>query len=236
MAKKVYVGTEDNYIQSSRTQYIDTGITPNQDFGFELDFVPLETPVSSNAPAYINAGGAGGNTGVNLRVAINAFTATTTPNGEIQLGDSKADNKLTVGVRQTISLKNKVVTFPDGTTTTLTTNNFASPNTLVIFGAHMTTGATVQRMSNMKLFRLKLYNGNTLVRDFVPTYNNSQYCLYDNVSETYFYNSGTGSFTGVVGEKARNVSKMYVGVSGVARKIVKGYVGDSNGVARQFFG
>lgn len=234
MAKGIYVGVqEEEYIQSSGSEWIDTGVTPNQNFGFEIDFVPLNAPVSSGAPAYINAGGAGGNVGVNLRVAINVFTATATPNGEIQLGDFKSDNGLTQGVRQTIKLRNKEITFPDGTTATATTNDFTSPNTLFIFAAHMTTGAAAQRMSSMKLYSLKLYNGDTLVKDLVPAYNNNQFCLYDKVNDNYLYSSG-GTLTGNVGSKARKVSKAYVGMNNTAREILKGYVG-VNGTARLCF-
>lgn len=49
-----------------------------------------------------------------------------------------------------------------------------------------------------RLYRAKLYTGNStnLVRDFVPVLDiNGVACLYDNVSGTYFYNAGTGVFT-----------------------------------------
>ena len=245
-----YVGTPAyypvEYIESSGTQWIDSGITPNQNFGFELDFVPMNAPTSSGAQAYINAGGAGGNVGVNLRVAINVFTATATPNGELQLGDVKIDNGLTRNVRQTISLKNKVATFPDGTTHIMTTADFTSPNTLTIFGAHM-SGGTVERLASAKIYSLKLYNGDTLTRDFVPAYANGQYCLYDKVENKAYYNAGTGNFT--AGPRtsaesfgiARKIRKAYVGVNNLARLCYKllpyGYVSSADsGINRTYVG
>lgn len=42
----------------------------------------------------------------------------------------------------------------------------------------------------------KIWNGSTLVRDFVPVQTTfGEICLYDKVSKTYFKNAGTGSFT-----------------------------------------
>lgn len=45
------------------------------------------------------------------------------------------------------------------------------------------------------VYSCKMYNGDTLLRDFSPaTDNNNVACLYDAVSDTYFYNLGTDEF------------------------------------------
>lgn len=63
-----------------------------------------------------------------------------------------------------------------------------------VFGSDnlSTYGAT------MKLYYLKMYTNGALVRDFVPAKRESDgaYGLYDNVTETFFANEGTGAFTG----------------------------------------
>ncbi len=42
----------------------------------------------------------------------------------------------------------------------------------------------------------KIWDRDTLVRDFVPALDENDIpCMYDKVSETYFYNQGTGNFT-----------------------------------------
>lgn len=51
--------------------------------------------------------------------------------------------------------------------------------------------------ANMKLYRLKMWTDDILVRDFVPAKRNSDSVigLYDSVSHTFFTNAGTGTFT-----------------------------------------
>ena len=47
-----------------------------------------------------------------------------------------------------------------------------------------------------KIYYCKIWNGDTLVRDLVAKLDTSNTpCMYDNVSKTYYYKQGTGSFT-----------------------------------------
>ena len=49
--------------------------------------------------------------------------------------------------------------------------------------------------SRMKLYYCKIYESDVLVRDFIPVLDqNNVACLYDLVSQTFFYNAGTGTF------------------------------------------
>ena len=53
----------------------------------------------------------------------------------------------------------------------------------------------------MKLFSCQIYDNGTLIRDYLPCLDKDGVaCLYDKVSETYFYNQGTGEF--IAGEAA----------------------------------
>lgn len=42
-------------------------------------------------------------------------------------------------------------------------------------------------MTDMRLFWFEIYESDVLVHRFVPAYNNNQYCLFDEVDETYIY-------------------------------------------------
>ena len=47
-----------------------------------------------------------------------------------------------------------------------------------------------------RLYYCKIYNGDTLVRDFVPVIDGSNIaCLYDKVEKKCYYNVGTGTFS-----------------------------------------
>jgi len=51
------------------------------------------------------------------------------------------------------------------------------------------------RVTNMLMYSFKLYKNNILVQDLIPCKDKQGIvCMYDLVSETFFYNQGTGSF------------------------------------------
>ena len=50
--------------------------------------------------------------------------------------------------------------------------------------------------AKMNLYALKMYDGDTLVRDFIPVLDlNGVACLYDKVNKQFYYNAGSGSFS-----------------------------------------
>ncbi|MBQ8299574.1 MAG: hypothetical protein IJX99_06980 [Clostridia bacterium] len=70
--------------------------------------------------------------------------------------------------------------------------------TAYLFSQHESSGAVHTANSKYKLYYCKIYNsGGSLVHDFRPCRDDSGvYCLYDEVLKAYFYNAGSGSFTG----------------------------------------
>lgn len=66
-----------------------------------------------------------------------------------------------------------------------------------VFNSHAEPGL----MAAMRLYYLKMYTDDVLVRDFVPVRRDSDgvYGLYDRVSETFFGNLGSGEFTSYIG-------------------------------------
>lgn len=82
----------------------------------------------------------------------------------------------------------------NGTTTTETMNaeicNYNKTIKLLRDGAD-TTNKFVG-----KFYYCKIYDNGTLVRDFIPVKTSSNaVCLYDRVTQTFFYNGGSGTFT-----------------------------------------
>lgn len=85
------------------------------------------------------------------------------------------------------------------TAKTIGTGKCTSNKTLsaYLFSQHESGGAVHTANSKYKLYYCKRYSGGVLVRDFKPCKDsNGIYCLYDMVSKTLFYNQGTGSFLG----------------------------------------
>ena len=58
---------------------------------------------------------------------------------------------------------------------------------------------TASYFSKYKLYGCKIYDDGILVRDFKPVKDGAGvYCLYDEVEKRYYYNQGTGEFLGGV--------------------------------------
>ena len=100
--------------------------------------------------------------------------------------------------------------------------------------------------SNVRLYSCKIYEGSTLIADYIPVKDSSNKgCLYDLVSKTFKRNvsptttagfsvgAATGSAVSL-NNKATPVNTLYVGVGGVAKRVKKGYVG-VGGVAKCFY-
>ena len=179
--------TELEYIESTGTQYIDTGYIPNQDTGYYIDFVPLEPITKSNAKHYVNAGG---RVSGNNRIVLGAYNEYS--GGDFVFNTFKTDPKLVQDVRTIFEVKNNKIYFSNGTITTINTSNFTSPNTLILFGAN---GTPVERIAKARLYSFKLYNLDDTIKEFVPAKNSSDVVgLYDIINNVFLTNVGNGTF------------------------------------------
>ena len=187
---KIGPETELEYIQSTGTQYIDTGIIANQDTEFEADFTMLGPIEQSNQAGYLFGAR---QTWERDRFQLSGWRSFA--GGQFGYDDSNDyDPGMVSGTRCQISLKNKVFTNAAGTTTTIASTTFSTPVSLHLFVCKETSGFA--EYGKIRLYSIKFYNNHTLVRDFVPAKDgNNVVCLYDKVSGEYFYNQGTGNFT-----------------------------------------
>ena len=185
------------YIQSTGTQYIDTGITPNQDTKVEIkvSLNSLYTDGNSNkgiigaresgeSKAYhLIAGGGGSGTEA-------LFSGYGTTNTMITSNTLPLERNVDYTI-----IKDKNITSVNSTpVATADAQNFTAPYPLVIFAVR--NGSTTPEFyGSMKLYYCKIYQGSELVRDFIPVLNPEGIpCLYDKVTQQYFYNSGEGAF------------------------------------------
>ena len=105
-------------------------------------------------------------------------------------------------VAYTISNNKNVLTITDGTNTdtlTATNSTFTSPVSMYIFNLNNNGSLPTSNSALIKLYYFKIYEGQTLVRDFVPVLQVStrRYGLWDKV-EGKFYTSPNGiEFSGM---------------------------------------
>lgn len=243
MAKKVYVGvnnvlptgyTQVEYIQSSGTQYINTGFKPNQDTRVIIDAQFVGTPDSGGSAVLGTRTGAG-----------NAEFSVFYMPSQMFIGYANAYKFADwsyINSRLTIDINKNITTVTDGShtaTVTQTYSSFTAANNLYICTCINSgtpyTGATA---FTGKIYSCKVYNNGTLIRDFVPCKNSTGAIgLYDLANSVFYANTGSGTFvsgSAYSDGTARQSKKGYIGVSDKARKIKKGYVG-VGGVARPFW-
>lgn len=184
---------EVEYIESTGTQYIDTGIIPNQNTGFDITFLS-NNKISSSSAEYGCILGSRKSSQVNELQLTSFIPADSGYQGSLSFGTSLTVNAgISVGEKNSVSLRNQFYSNGNNVQHNFDTT-FASPVNLYVFA--LNNGGKAAQHGKLKLYNLKLYKGNTLIRDFIPCYRKSDGVigLYDLVYNQFYTNSGTGDF------------------------------------------
>ena len=245
MAKNWYIGTDNfpkrnlpngytqiKYIQSSGTQYINTGIKPNNKTKIIVDF---ELFNNTTLPTVFGAWN-GENKDALMFVLIENMARACMFYASHYTYSSRNDPGWSG--RHTIRVSNGVFTVDNELAVGILSGFTFTTNYPLYLLAYNNVGSP-ENLTCGRIYSAQIYDDETLVRDLVPCKNSSGIVgMYDCVTGAFFGNYGSGVFTAgeayTAGGIARKVERPYIGVSGVARKIDKGYVG-VNGVARQFY-
>ena len=186
------------YIQSSGSQWIDTGVRGRVGVAAELDIEPVtmadhdvlgSRTDSGDTRFYLVhwnsndllGGIGGGNYGVKKGYWYWTGRSSTIPAGMRRLVRSVCENG-----NQSVAV--------DGTEIAAATyrSAFDSGNSMYLFACH--NGSSASYACSAKLRSAKIWEGDTLVRDFVPCEDvGGEACLYDLVSDGYF-RAGSGTF------------------------------------------
>ena len=185
------------YLESTGTQYIDTGIKHTGNDIKETMIVSFTKYVSSGEYGLISTWTSGyiysnlyfntakkirsyWGSGSNMENSLNIELNTKYSIEHIyDLNGSYGDDHIrSLKINDTI-----VSTSFNGTST-------SNPNTFKIF-----CRGDLNYKSYMKLYVLKLYINGNLVRDYIPVIDSTERpCLFDKVSKECYYNQGTGEF------------------------------------------
>ena len=171
------------YIQSSGTQYIDTGFKPNQNTRVVVDF---EMSGGANEVLY-GARVSSSSDGICFFKRSAGYFCS-------QYNDTLLNTTVAHDTNRHTVDANKNVTHLDGiAVATFTAGTFTAPGTLVLFASN--DNGAVKYNASAKIYSCQIYDNGTLVRDYRPCYDpEGVACLYDKVTKTYFYNQGSGKF------------------------------------------
>lgn len=179
---------ELEYIESSGTEYIDTGFKPNQNTRVVMQFEP--TAAYSSITAFFGVRDVASATAPNQFILWNS--------GASALRSDYFGTNKTLSITNLLSRKivdkNKNTTSVDGVSVTNTASSGQCSNNMAIFAAN--SAGTVSLYSRMRLYACRIYDNGVMIRDYIPVLNKSGVaCLYDKVNKQFYYNAGSGVFT-----------------------------------------
>lgn len=192
--KDVNPYTEIEYIETTGTQYIDTGMIGDLDTSYEI-----EASTSSTTDGFMVLFGS------RLSASSRVISTLVNPKTNIvnDFGDytsTRQSYPMTSNVRYRMfnsKSERSVYDYESGnidTVTTKYTSNFETPTNLYIgYKSSVFTESMINFQG--RIYSCKIWQNDILVRDFIPVLDNEGVaCLYEKVSGEFYYNQGTGDF------------------------------------------
>lgn len=177
--------TELEYLQSTGTQYIDTGFKPSNYTRVVADFM-VDAWGSGTTFLF------GAQTSNSQRYCL-GFSSSGTMRNDYGTQYTSIDI-ISAGTRYTADKNKNVFTYSGSTQTwTQTAETFSNTLTMRLFARDYSSSPGYLKG---KIYNLKIYNNTALVRNFVPAKRNSDGSLglFDTVSKEFYTNAGTGTF------------------------------------------
>lgn len=195
----MFIGMQQlEYIESTGTQYIDTGFKPNNNTRVVAEF--MATSYITDKPTWQSTLFSVRTSG-NLEAYGEFVCSQDSPNG-LRSDYGTNTNEQSCGTNLLLKKikvdKNKNVTTYTYNGTVLSTiitsvQTFSTPYSLWLF--RINDAGRPLGASNIRLYSCKIYDNDTLVRDFVPVLDYAGIpCMYDQVEGKLYYNKGTGEF------------------------------------------
>lgn len=190
---------ELEWLESSGTQYINTGVYVNPDYSIEVTFVMTQRNATwdtlfgtrNSQQSRFTARWANSATG---KLGVHRSNAKTT-NYE-SYDDANATKTMVTDTWHTIKLAKREYTF-DGAlrktfSATTSTTSFSYP----IFLFALCNAGSPADYGYFRIKSARMWNSsNELIRDFIPVIDKEGVaCMYDKVNGEFYYNKGTGSF------------------------------------------
>lgn len=177
--------TQVEFLQSSGTQYIDTGIVPKTTLSAKIKYNVLQLTSQNNIAIFGS---------ISSQVGMFAGVASEQPQYYINSGAaSLPDIPFAINtIREEEYINNAMIR----SGVTYTTNPINENNiSMILFGRN--TGTEATRIGGLRIYYFTLYDNGILIQNLIPARRNSDSVLgmYDTVTDTFLTNAGTGTFT-----------------------------------------
>ena len=171
--------TQLEYIESSKTQYIDTGFKPNQNTKAEIKYQTPDTKSHCIA-------------GCDTAWKSKGFSFYPS---DAEFGNASQGSRLTRTGQITIDILDKGVLYRNGTQSWASTSQtFSCDWNFYIFAQNR--NGTFNEPISENVYYCKIWDNGTLVRDFIPARRNSDSAIgmYDLANSSFYANAGSDAF------------------------------------------
>lgn len=179
-----FIGRRLQYIESTGTQYINTGITPDYANGDSTSINVYMAAYTGSAPCAFGSRESGTRNGIYYL-----------PNG-FYVADSEGYTGFAFANpygNHTLSVSDTDIIY-DSTTYTMP-RHVTCGLPIYLFALNNYGTGTAVIYNGMKLYDWKYWRNGTLAQHLIPVMDRSGVpCLYDTVTRTLVYNAGTGTF------------------------------------------
>lgn len=185
---------EVEYLESSGTQYIDSGFKPNNNTNADLTF-----SLSSHSGSTVALFGC-------LSSGDNRFAFLVSSQQKLvwHYGATDTSHLSLINLNTKYIVKNVGLDLylDNSLEYTSVSRNFTTTENAYLFGRN--SEGSLSNQSFVKLYSCKIYDNGTLIRNFIPCYRKSDNVagLYDLVNNVFYTNAGTGTFA--IGKKVNN--------------------------------
>ena len=213
--------TQVEYIESTGTQYIDTGFYPKYNSRVVMDISNL----SDDTTQWLFGSRDSGSSTAANQFCLYRNAATTV---RADYFGANASTTISDMTGRTVAERNgNIVSIFGATITNTAVTSGECTYPMYLFTLN-NAGTAHSNKASMRMYSCQVYDNELLVRDFVPCVNSSGSAgLYDVVSGVFYSNAGSGTFTASTSSYssiARKVKEGFIGIGGtVLRKLPEGY-------------
>lgn len=181
---------EIEYLQSSGTQYINTGLKPDNTYSFRTTIAATQN--NSNTIYWgVRSAGVAGDYNKQCYCSSNTSSTGNTYTNNINLYSTRAAQNEGNWSSGVVPVTNTMYSFSNMKVVS-TMEQMAYPITLFAFNIVGTINAS---LGKCKIAAFKAYSSGVMKMDMIPVRVGQVGYMYDKVSKTLFGNAGTGSFT-----------------------------------------
>jgi len=184
---------EVEYIESTGTQYIDTGVEADYQMGFEMQITPFGSSGTRMGAMSASQDASLGwiryyivQNATNISIALRANSGVVSANPAQAPGSADIITASYTPSTREASIGGKTTTAAAQYSDPWTTGNN--------FHLFVQKQSAIQYYASTKLYYAKFWKNGVLVRDFIPVRKGTTGYLYDKISKQLFGNAGTGAF------------------------------------------